>query len=512
MPDTTSQTKAGRRAWIGLLVLALPGLLVTMDLTVLFLAVPGLTADLAASSTELLWITDVYGFLIAGALIVSGALGDRLGRRRIMLVGAAGFAAASVLASAASGPEMLIVARALQGIAGAALLPSMMALVFGMFPDPQQRTAALGVMMGTFALGAALGPLLGGGLLELFDWRAVFIPNVPVMVGLILLAPRYVPEARNPAAGRVDVLSAALSVAGVLGVVYGIKDGARNGFGATDGAVIAGGLALLALFTRRQLALANPLVDVRLFTRPAFRTAIAATTAGMFVIYGAMFFTAQHLQLVAGLSPLEAGLWGLPPVAAMMVVSGGVVPRLATWVRPAHLVSGGMFVACCGLLILTQLEPGSSVAPLVVALTLLTAGLAPTTTMGVNLIVGAAPPEQAGTVSGLGQAGNELGGALGIALLGSVGTAIYRGDMEGVARGAAGDTLSGAVSLTGRLPSGVLDAATEAFAHGMHVAASIAIVLLGATAALVAVVLRALPAEGAPSTDATGLDLAPARA
>jgi DHA2 family multidrug resistance protein-like MFS transporter len=512
MPETTDTARAGRRAWLGLLVLALPGLLVTMDLTVLFLAVPELTADLGASSTELLWITDVYGFLIAGALIVSGALGDRLGRRRIMLFGGAAFAASSVLASVASGPEMLIVARALQGIAGAALLPSMMALVFGMFPDPQQRTTALGVMMGTFALGAALGPLLGGGLLELFGWRAVFVPNVPVMLVLILLAPRWVPEFRNPAAGRVDVLSAVLSVAGVLAVVYGIKDGARHGFGAADGVAIACGLALLAIFTRRQLVLTNPLVDVRLFTRPAFRTAIAATTVGMFVIYGIMLFTAQHLQLVAGLSPLEAGLWGLPPVAVMMVVSGGLLPKLATRVRPAQLVAGGMLVACCGLLILTQLQPGSSVAQLVTALTLITAGLAPTTTMGVNLIVGAAPPEQAGTVSGLGQAGNELGGALGIALLGSVGTAIYRGDMEGVAGGAAGDTLSGAVSLTGRLPSGVLDAATESFAHGMHVAAFVAIVLLGATAALVAGVLRALPAEGPPSTSSTAPELAPAGA
>src|SRR5918992_1211954 len=387
MADTTA--KVGRRQWIGLLVLALPGLLVTMDLTVLFLAVPSLTADLAPSSTELLWITDIYGFLIAGALIASGALGDRMGRRRIMLLGGAAFAAASVLASLSTSPEMLIAARGLQGIAGAALLPSMMALVFGMFPDPQQRTAALGVMMGTFALGAALGPLLGGGLLELFDWRAVFVPNLPGVIG-------------------------------------------------------PGGLALLALFIRRQLALADPLVDVRLFARSAFRTAVAATTVAMFVIYGTVFFTAQHLQLVAGLSPLEAGLWGLPPVAVMMVVSGGILPRLSTRIRPALLVAGGMLTAACGLLLLTGLQPDSSVAQLVVAVSLMMAGLAPTTTMGVNLIVGAAPPEPAGAVSGLGQAGNELGGALGIALLGTVGTAVYRGDMHGVAGGAAGDTLSGA--------------------------------------------------------------------
>jgi MFS transporter, DHA2 family, multidrug resistance protein len=511
MTDTTTNAVVGRRQWIGLLVLALPGLLVTMDLTVLFLAVPSLTADLAPTSTQLLWITDVYGFLIAGALIVSGALGDRLGRRRVMLLGGAGFAAASVLASAASSPEMLIAARALQGVAGAALLPSMMALVFGMFPDPKARTAAMGVMMGTFALGAALGPLLGGGLLELFDWRAVFVPNVPVMLGLLLLAPRYVPEFRNPAAGRVDLRSAALSVAGLLGVVYGVKHGARYGVSPSDAAVIAGGLATLALFTWRQLALDDPLVDVRLFARPAFRTAMAATTVSMFVIYGMFFFTAQHLQLVSGLSPLEAGLWGLPPVAVMMIVAGGVLPRLATRVRPAHLVAGGMLVASVGLLLLAGLEPDSPVAQLVLAATLMVAGLAPTTTMGVNLIVGAAPPEQAGTVAGLGQAGNELGGALGIALLGTLGTAVYRGDMHGVAGGASGDTLGGAVSLTGQLPAGVLDAATHAFAHGMHVAAAVAVVLLAATSALVAVTLRTLPAADAPSAVPTP-DLAPAHA
>jgi MFS transporter, DHA2 family, multidrug resistance protein len=497
----TDTTKVGHRQWIGLLVLALPGLLVTMDLTVLFLAVPSLTADLAPSSTELLWITDIYGFLIAGALIASGALGDRIGRRKIMLLGGAAFAVASVLASLATGPEMLIAARGLQGIAGAALLPSMMALVFGMFPDPQQRTAALGVMMGTFAFGAALGPLLGGGLLELFDWRAVFVPNVPVMVGLIALAPRFVPELRNPAAGRVDVISVVLSTVAVLGVVYGVKHGATHGLGATDVVAIGGGLALLALFTRRQLALADPLVDVRLFARPAFRTAIAATTVAMFVIYGAVFFTAQHLQLVAGLSPLEAGLWGLPPVAVMLVVSGGVLPRLAARIRPARLVAGGMLIAACGLLLLTGLQPDSSVAQLVVAVCLLMAGLAPTTTMGVNLIVGAAPPEQAGAVSGLGQAGNELGGALGIALLGTIGTAVYRGDMDGVAGGAAGDTLSGAVELAGRLPSGVLDTAAGAFAHGMHVAAAVGIGLLLATAVLVTVGLRTVPAADPQPSD-----------
>lgn len=219
-------TGDNRLSWVPLLILGLPGLLVTMDLTVLFLAIPQLTADLGPSGTELLWISDIYGFMIACALLVAGALGDRLGRRRVLLLGAAGFAVASVLASVAWSPETLIVARGLQGLAGAALLPSMMALVFAMYPDEQQRTAALGVLTSTFALGAALGPLLGGGLLEVFDWRAVFVPNVPIMLALLLLAPRHLPEART-GAGRVDVTSAALSVAGLLALVYGIKSAER---------------------------------------------------------------------------------------------------------------------------------------------------------------------------------------------------------------------------------------------------------------------------------------------
>ena len=464
-----------KRGMLPLLILALPGLLVTMDLTVLFLAVPSITADLSPSSTELLWISDVYGFLIAGALIVSGALGDRLGRRRVMLLGGAGFAAASLFASVATGPEMLIVARALQGLAGAALLPSMMALVFGMFPGEKERTAALGVLMGTFALGAALGPLFGGALLELFGWRSVFLPNLPVMLALIVLAPRHIPEFRSPAAGRVDLLSAALSVAGVIAVVYGIKHGLHDGLSARDGAVVVVGAALLAAFVLRQLRLEEPLVDVGLFRRPAFSTALLATTTAMFVTYGTFFFTAQHLQMVAGLSALEAGLWGLPPVAAMMAVSGGVLPRLTGRVRPAALVAGGMLVAIAGLLVLTTVGADSPVALLVAGLVLMMVGLAPTTTMGVNLIVGAAPPEQAGTVSGLGQAGNELGGALGIAVLGSL----------GVANGASVDSLAG-----------VADAA--AFVNGMHVAVIAGAGLLLVVAATVALVLRALPVPQAP--------------
>jgi MFS transporter, DHA2 family, multidrug resistance protein len=487
-----------RRQWLGLAVLALPVLLVTMDLTVLFLAVPSLTADLDPSANQLLWITDVYGFLIAGALIVMGALGDRLGRRRVLLAGGALFAAASVLAAVATGPEMLIVARAVQGVAGAMLLPSAMALVFGMFPEGPRRTAALGVVMGMAALGAALGPLLGGALLSLFDWRAVFVPNVPVMAALLILGPRLVPEFRNPEAGRVDLASGALSVGGVLAAVYAIKQLAQDGLAPLPVALLGAGVLLVGAFVTRQRRLESPLVDVRLFTRAPFSAAFAATTLGMFVVYGTFFFTTQYLQIVLGLSPLEAGLWGLPPVAAMMLISTAVLPRLAARVRPGFLVAGGMVVAAGGLALLTALEPASGVGLLVAAIVVVMIGVAPATTLGVNLIVGAAPPEQAGSVSGLGQAGNELGGALGIALLGSIGTAIYRDE----APAAAGDTLGAAVAAA--LPSEVIGAAEAAFTSGLTVVAAIAAALLAVSSLAVAALLRGVPAPEAPAREDAG--------
>jgi DHA2 family multidrug resistance protein-like MFS transporter len=326
------------------------------------------------------------------------------------------------------------------------------------------------------------------------------------MALLLVLAPRYVPEIRDPEAPRVDVASGALSIAGILATVYAVKQGARGGLEpATAGSLVLG-VALLGAFVVRQGRHQRPLVDVRLFARGTFSTAVAASAAGMFVSYGTFFFTSQHLQLVMAMSPLEAGLWGLVPVAAMMVASAGVVPKLAARIRPAHLVAGGMLVSAAGLGLLTQVDPGSGVDALIPALVLIVVGLAPATTLGVNLIMASAPPEQAGSVSGLGQATNELGGALGIALLGTLGTAVYRDDVAGTlggglppdAAGAARDTLGGAVGAAGQLPADVVEAAAGAFTHGMHAAAIAAAAVVLATAALTAFMLRDLPraAEG----------------
>ncbi len=494
---TAASQHAGRREWLGLAVLALPAMLVVMDLTVLFLAVPKITADLHPSSTELLWVTDVYGFLIAGSLVAMGALGDRIGRRKVLLTGAAGFGVASVLSAFSASPEMLIAARGLQGIAGATLVPSTMALVFNMFPDEVERTKALGIVMSSFAAGAAVGPVLGGVLLDSFAWGSVFLVNVPVMALLLVAGPRLLPEFRNPDAARVDLVSVALSIAAVLAVIYGVKQLAVNGYDAAPAASAAVGLLLAAVFVDRQKRLSNPLIDVSLFRSTVFSTLLTANVVSALVQYGVYLFTSQYLQLALGLSPLEAGLWGLPSVAALMV-SSGMVPKLAQHVRPNVAIAGGMAVTATGFLLLTQLGSEHGL-PLVVASTMLmTLGVAPGMVLGTGLIVGATPPERAGVASAMSQTANELGGAMGIALLGSLGTLIYRDriddaiphDVAPQAAHAAHDTLAGAVSVADALPAGVLSAAHDAFVGGLHAAAATSGILMLGMAAVTAVVLR----------------------
>jgi DHA2 family multidrug resistance protein-like MFS transporter len=512
MTSTTSTTadQTDRRAWIGLAVLAVPCMLVTMDLTVLFLALPKLVADLDPSATQQLWITDVYGFLIAGALILMGSLGDRIGRRKVLMAGGAAFGAASLLAALSQSPEQLIAARAIQGLAGATLVPSTMSLVFAMFPDERKRTAALGIIMSCFIGGAAAGPLIGGALLEAFDWNSVFLINVPVALLLLVLAPRFLPEFKNPEAGRVDIASAVLLVAAILPTIYGIKQAATHGADATSLLATAAGVALGVAFVDRQRRLAEPLLDVSLFRTRAFSAALGSNVLGAFVMYGIFFFISQYFQLVLGMSPLESGLWSLPGLAAMMVVSSAIVPRLAARVRPGYLVAGGMTICAVGFALLTQLDADDGLALLVVASTITSIGIAPGSTLGTNLIVGSAPAESAGAASGVAQTGNELGGALGIALLGTLGTAIYRdqmtqsipGDVPAETAASAHDTLGGAVAVAGQLPPGLLEAANNAFASGLHAAAAVCTIAMLAAAAITARFLRHVPvtgaAEGAP--------------
>ena len=493
--------KAGRREWIGLAVLALACLLYVMDLTVLHLAVPAISADLQPSSTQLLWIIDIYGFMVAGFLVTMGTLGDRIGRRKLLLVGAAAFGVVSILAAFSTTPEMLILSRALLGIAGATLAPSTLSLIFSMFQDPRQRATAIGVWISAFSAGSAIGPVLGGVLLENFWWGSVFLLALPVMGLLLVLGPIVLPEYKDENAGRLDLWSAAMSLVAVLTIIFGLKQIAQDGIGPVALASIALGIVVGVLFVRRQLSLADPMIDLRLFRVPAFSASLAVNFLSIFVAIGYFLFVAQFLQLVLALSPLEAGLWSLPS-AIGFVVASNVAPRIVRNVRAAYVIGAGLALAAVGLAILTQIAGPNGLAMVVLGSIVISLGLAPVFSLTTELIVGSAPPEKAGAASGISETGSELGGALGISVLGSIGVALYRGrlnealpaDVPADAAAAARDTLGGAVAaasqLPGQLGTSVLDAARDAFVYGMQVATTISAVLAVGVAILAVVMLR----------------------
>ena len=493
--------KAGRREWIGLAVIALPCLLYSMDLTVLNLAVPHLSADLEPTSSQLLWIVDIYGFMVAGSLITMGTLGDRIGRRRLLLIGAAAFGVASVVAAFSISAKMLIATRALLGVAGATLAPSTLSLIRNMFLDPKQRTVAIAVWVTSYSVGGAIGPLLGGVLLEYFWWGSVFLLGVPVMVLLLVVGPALLPEFRDPKAGRLDLFSAALSLAAVLLVIYGLKRIAEYGVGWLPALTILAGLAVGIAFLRRQRTLAHPLIDVRLFRAPAFSASLAMYTLGTFVGFGVYVFIAQYLQLVLGLSPLRAGLATVPSMAGF--VAGSVlVPLIARRARPAHQIGAGLVSAAIGFSLLTQAHGTSALTVIVVGSLIYALGLSPVVILATDLIVGSAPVERAGAAAAISETSSELGGALGIAILGSVGTAIYRGAManaalDGISREAAEaarGTLGGASAVAGRLPgplgAELLATARDAFAQAFDVTVIICAVIALATAVVAVVALR----------------------
>jgi DHA2 family multidrug resistance protein-like MFS transporter len=482
-----------------------------MDLTVLNLAVPALSADLKPSASQLLWIIDIYGFLVAGSLITMGTLGDRIGRRKLLMIGAAAFGAASVVAAFSRTAGMLIFARALLGLAGATLAPSTLSLIRNMFHDPGQRTFAISIWIMSYSVGGAAGPLLGGLVLQRFPWGGVFLLSVPVMLLILAAGPRLLPEFRDPNAGKLDLRSAALSLVSVLLIIYGVKRSAEHGFGWLPAATFAAGFAVGAVFVARQRRIPDPFVDLRLFRRAAFSGALTTNVLGVFVAFGAYIFISQYLQLVLGLTPLEAGLWTLP-WSAGNIIGSFLTPVLVRRFAPATVMAGGLIVAAAGFAVLTLAGGPSTLSIIVASSSLFALGLAPVFTLTTDTVVSSAPPERAGSAAALSETGAELGGATGIALLGSVGTAIYRGAMArtmpaGVpaeAAEAARGTLGGAVAASEGLPPEVrealLSAAREAFSLGFHRASVICAFVAAALAVVVLVLLRdahARPERGA---------------
>jgi DHA2 family multidrug resistance protein-like MFS transporter len=491
----------------------LPTLLIAMDITVLHLAVPSLSASLQPSSSQLLWIVDIYGFLIAGSLITMGTLGDRIGRRKLLLIGGTAFGLASALAAFAPTAELLIAARALLGVAGATLMPSTMSLIRNMFLDPRQRTAAIGIWVSGFSVGSAIGPLIGGLLLEYFWWGSVFLLGVPVMVVLLVTGPLLLPEYRDPNPGRFDLPSAGMSLAAVLLVIYGLKLVAEKGLDWLPGLSVVVGLIIGYTFIQRQRRLADPLIDLRLFRLPAFSVSLAIYTFGIFAVFGTFLFIAQYLQLVLGLSPLQAGLWSVPG-AITFIIGSNLAPKLIQRVNPAQVVAGGLMLAAISLGLLTQVGV-NSLALVVIGNTLMSLGFGFSFTLTIDLVVAAAPPERAGAASAIAETGAELGGALGLAVLGSLGIAIYRNQVAadmppGISPEMADsvlETLGGAVTAAAQLPdqigASLLSTAHLAFIQGLHLNALIGVIGFIALAILTMTMLRHIDIDAEPEQPLT---------
>jgi DHA2 family multidrug resistance protein-like MFS transporter len=491
--DALLPSLASRRDWIGLAVIALPCLLSSMDLTVLSLAVPALSAELKPTAAQLLWIIDIYGFVLSGMLITMGVLGDRIGRRRLLLFGAGAFGVASILAAFSNSAGMLIAVRAVLGIAGATLAPATLSLIRNMFHDSQERAVAIGVWGSSYSAGAAIGPVVGGLLLEHFWWGSVFLVGVPVMVLLLVLGPALLPEYRDPNAGRVDLQSAALSLIAILAAIYGVKRIAEHGFAWSPALCSAAGLAIGWLFFRRQSRLKVPMINLRLFRTPAFSAALAAYAFASFVVLGSMLFFAQYMQLVLGLGPLETGMWSLP-FAVAFILGSTVTPFIARCVRPASLMIAGLLLAAIGFVVLSRVDADTTPATFAAAYFTYALGLAPVFTLTIGFIVGCAPPEQAGAASAISETVSEFGGALGIALLGSIGTAVYRvamaraipPDLMGAGAGTLGAAVQAAHRIGGALGASLLEVSRAAFMQGLRAVAIVSAVVLVVTAVLVA--------------------------
>ncbi|MET8943733.1 MFS transporter [Streptomyces sp. NPDC004542] len=483
--SVTRETEERPGRWLALSVLVLAVLLVAVDATVLGLATPYISEDLEPTGTQLLWIGDVYSFVIAGLLVTMGSLGDRIGRKRILLGGATVFGAISVLNAYATTPELMILARALLGVAGATLMPATLALIRNLFHDPRERSLAVGIWGATASAGTAVGPIVGGLLLEHFWWGSVFLINLPVMAVLVVVGIRTLPESRNPDPGPWDPISVVLSLVGMIALVYAVKEAAAHGLtGVTDGVGLLGAAALYA-FVRRQLTLPAPLLDVRLFRDRGFSGAVLADLLTVLGLSGLVFFLSQYLQLVQDRSPFEAGLAELP-AAVGAVAAGLVAGRTARRFSVRAVVCGGLAAVGLALAALTTLSRSTGYPALGAALLVVGVGAGFSFTVTADVILAGVPKDQAGAASAVSETAYELGAALGIALLGSIMTAAYR-DFTGPAGTPEGahESLGAAVEASTGMPphaaGALLDAARGSFVHGLHLASGAgAVVLLAA--------------------------------
>jgi DHA2 family multidrug resistance protein-like MFS transporter len=496
-------TRAGWRGWFALAVLMLPVLLVSVDNTVLSFALPEIALDLQPSSIEQLWIIDVYPLVLAGLLVTMGTLGDRFGRKRMLLIGATGFAAVSALSAFAPTAILLIAGRALMGVFGAMLMPSTLSLLRSIFRDRDQRRFAIAIWASGFSAGAALGPIVGGFLLEHFSWGSVFLMAVPVLVPLLVLAPFFVPESRDPAPGRFDVVSVVLSLATMVPIVYGIKKLAVEGPLSLAPVLFVVGVVFGWLFVRRQKRAAAPMLDMSLFRRGTFSGAILVNLLSVVGLVGFLYFVAQHLQLVVGLSPMTAG-FALVPGLALMIASGLAVVPIAKRFAPRVVVPVALAFSVVAYVMVALST--ADLVQLIVAFALLGIGIGAAETVSNELILSSAPSAKAGAASAVSETAYEVGAVLGTAVLGGILAAFYRTQLvlpDGLSAAAAAasrETLAGAIAVSNTLDDAALAeslraAAAHAFDSGVVVTA-----LIGAALIIVAAVIAAATLGGSRST------------
>ena len=413
-----------RRQAIALFVLCLAIFMVAVDGTVLSVAVPSIAEELQPSYNQVLWIGDIYSFVLACLLITMGNIGDRVGRKRLLLIASVAFGAASVVAAMAPTAGLLIAARAVQGVAGAGLMPSTLALLRTVFTDDRQRTRAVGIWSAAGAAGASMGPTVGGLLLERFYWGSVFLVNLPVVALIAAVGWWALPEARSDTRHPLDLLSVALSTTGILGVIYGITELAHSGWGFWPGylALVAGGL-LLWVFLRRQRRLPVPLLDLDLFAQIRFSAAIAAYLVVAFANVGALFFLPIFLREVANFSPLQSGLATLPESIASLIAATAAARQIGRWGYRATLVAG-LVVGTAGLTLLGLSIP-LSYAAMVIPLTLLGLSFGSVVTVASDLALASASADRVGAATGISETAFELGTALGIAITGSIVSVLY---------------------------------------------------------------------------------------
>jgi DHA2 family multidrug resistance protein-like MFS transporter len=502
MPETnvTPVQKATRREWIGLAILTLPTLLISIDMTVTYLALPAISAALKPTSTELLWITDIYGFLEAGLLIVMGSLGDRIGLRKILMTGGSAFAIASALAAFSTSPLMLIAARAILGIAGATILPTVLSLIRNMFHDNVQRTFAMGLYTTCFSSGTMLGPVLGGLLLSHFWWGSVFLVAIPIMLLLLCLAPALLPEFKDAKAEKLDLASAVLLITASLATIFGIKQTAQNGVAVLPALFVVAGIVLGVIFYRRQQKLAHPLVDLGLFRKTNFNTALLALLVGLFSWAGIFLFTGQYLQLVTSLNPFKAGLWTMPSAIGSIALCM-LAPVLVKKIKRGYIMAAGLLILAAGIGLLAFVHT-NSFPLLIVATVLMSGGCGLTVTLGIDTVVASAPPEKAGAAAGISETSTGFGGAAGIALLGSLWTALYRSKIAPTMpanltpqqgediRGTLGGAIDVAKKLPGNTGASLINNAQAAFVQSLNVTAIACAALVLVVAVLVAARLR----------------------